>query len=264
MNVKIEQTPYKIYPNTFLQNVVVVMGLEGNVTGEQKQNIPVDRLRTFLLDNFGFVLPEGETRDFASLSNEDLGLNFQFYSDKTSLRVNCKNYQSFEATIMPLVYKLRAYVREVLERDSVDYVKIRKVNMFPFQLPKQYDEAIYGQMMHHLLNNDLLNSPSDGFEQIANGQTSLERHLIEDDKYVFTIKTGVIKASDRDDVCVVILDTSSRSKNTVRIALTEIEENIRQQNLRMFDLFRWAVSDAVTDVMEIEPDNKAQENEDSL
>lgn len=264
MNVKIEQTPYKIYPNTFLQNVVVVMGFEGDVAGEPNQGIPVDRLKTFLLDNFGFVLPEGEARDFASLSNEELGLNFQFYSNKTSLRVNCKNYQSFEATIMPLVYKLRAYVREVLERDSVDYVKIRKVNMFPFQLPKQYEETIYGQMMHHLLNNDLLNSPSDGSEQITNGQTPLDLHLIEDDKYVFTIKTGVVKASDRDDVCVVILDTSSKTLNFAPVALTEIETNIRQQNQRMFDLFHWAVNDEVIDVMENQPDKDSQEDESSI
>lgn len=263
MNVTIEQTPYKIYPNTFLQNVVVVMGFEGNAAGKPDQDIPVDRLKTFLLDNFGFVLPEGETRNFASLSNDDMGLNFQFYNNKTSLRVNCKNYQSFEATIMPLVYKLRAYVREVLGRDSVDYVKIRKVNMFPFQLPEQYDESIYGQMMHHLLNNDLLDCPSEESEQIENGKTPLERHLIEDDKYVFTIKTGVIKASDREDVCVVILDTSSRTTNTVPVALSEIETNIRQQNQRMFDLFHWTVNDEVIEVMEM-PSNKDSEDESSI
>ena len=250
MNVIIEPTPYKIYPNTFLQNVVVVMGFEGNVIEGKEHGIPVDKLKTFLLDNFGFVLPEGETRDVASLSNEDLGLNFQFYSNKTSLRVNCKNYQSFEATIMPLVYKLRAYIREVLGRDSVDYVKIRKVNMFPFQMPEQYDDTIYGQMMHHLLNSDLLDSVAEGFEQIENGKTPLTRHLIDDSGYMFTIKTGVIKASDREDVCVVILDTSSKTKNTDTIALTDIETNIRQQNQRMFDLFHWAVNDEVTDVME--------------
>lgn len=264
MNVTIEQTPYRIYPNTFLQDVVVVMGFEGNVAGGPDWDIPLDRLKTFLLDNFGFVLPEGETRNFASLSNNDMGLNFQFYNNKTSLRVNCKNYQSFEATIMPLVYKLRAYVREVLGRDSVDYVKIRKVNMFPFQLPEQYDESIYKQMMRHLLNNDLLDSPSEGSEQIENGKTSLDCHFIEDDKYVFTIKTGVINASDRDDVCVVILDTSSKSKNTDSVALMEIETNIRHQNQRMFDLFHWAVNDEVTDVMEIQPNKDSQEDESSI
>lgn len=264
MNATIEHIPYKIYPNTFLQNVVVVMGFENAVTGGQDQDIPADRLRTFLLDNFGFILPEGETRNFASLSNDDIGLNFQFYSNKTSLRVNCKNYQSFEATVMPLIYKLRAYVREVLERDSVDYVKIRKVNMFPFQLPTQYDDDIYGQIMHHLLNNELIDSPNDGTEQIENGKTLLARHLIEADDYSFTVKTGVVKANDREDVCAVILDTSSKAKNRERIALTEIETNIRQQNQRMFDLFHWAVSDEVVEVMEIEQNKDSQEDGSSI
>ena len=264
MNVTLEHIPYRIYPHTFLQDVVVVMGFESHVAGEPTQEIPMDRLKTFLLDNFGFQLPDGAKRDYASLSNEEIGLNFQFYSDKVSLRVNCKNYQSFDATVMPLVYKLRAYVRDVLGRDSVDYAKIRKVDIFPFQMPDQYEDSIYEQMMRHLLNSDLLDSPADSTEEVGNGKTPFARHQITSGEHVFTVKTGVIKASESDDVCAVILDTSSKTTSTNPIALTEIETSMRDLNLLMFDLFHWAVNDEVTEVMEMQRNNDSEGDESSI
>ena len=257
MNAEIEHINYRIYPNTFIQNVVVVMGFDNDSDNPEFDTIPTNRLRTFLKDNFGFQLPNEEPKKQASLSSEELGLNFQFYTNKVSLRVNCMNYQSFEATVMPLIYKLRSYMFEVLGKDSVDYIKIRKVDMFPFQLMDNPDNSIYGKMMHHLLNNDLLDSPADGVEKTKDGVTDIERRTLSDENFDFIVKTGVVKSVTESGVYLVILDTSSKTRadSYPKIDKNNIEEVLRHQNQRMFDLYHWAVTDEVKNVMQLMPTN---------
>lgn len=255
MNTEIKHINYRIYPNTFIQNVVVVMGFDNDSVNPKFDVIPTDRLKTFLKDNFGFQLQDGEPKKQASLSSEELGLNFQFFTNKVSLRVNCINYQSFEATVMPLIYKLRSYLLEVLGKDSVDYIKIRKVDMFPFQLMGNPDNTIFGKMMHHLLSKDLLDGPVEGVEKTEEAVTDIERRTLSDAEFDYVVKTGVVKSASEQGVYLVILDTSSTTKTDryPNINKNNIEEILQNQNQRMFDLYHWAVTDEVKKVMLLTP-----------
>ena len=73
----------------------------------------------------------------------------------------------------------------------------------------------------------------------------------------FIVKTGVVKSVTESGVYLVILDTSSKTRadSYQKIDKNNIEEVLRHQNQRMFDLYNWAVTDEVKNVMQLTPTN---------
>lgn len=252
----IEHKDHIIYPTTFLQNVVVSMKYAPeDYTPEVVREIIAESNR-FFLENFGIDFHVDSLKRQFNLTNEEEDMGYFFAPDSAMVRVGRKHYTSFDASVMPNIYRLRNYVFKVLRKSKISGLLVRKLNMFPVKIEGPVDENVFGKMEGFLLSSDLfqMDKVSDQTIQIANAVTSFYKREIIDGDNLFNILTSVTKRGD-DNTYNFVLDISCET-NDLKEGITEdkIEERLTELNQRLFDLYHWSVSNEVTDVM-IQPKN---------
>lgn len=172
--------------------------------------------------------------------------------DSAFVRVGRKNYTSFDASVMPNIYRLRNFIYKVLRLEKIEWLQVRKVNMFPVQTDDPADEHLFSSMAEFLLSGDmlLLEKTKDERIMMKDSISDIYYRELDDTDRTFRIVTGVTGDSGQN-IYNQVLDISCTSKPLPEgIREEKIEEKLIVLNQRLFDLYHWAVSSEVTDVME--------------
>lgn len=247
----IEHKDHIIYPTTFLQNAVVSMGyLPRQYSPEEEQDI-IAESNNFFSENFGIDFNVDSLGRHFNLSNEEEDIGYIFTPYSAMVRVGRKHYTSFDASLMPNIYRLRYYVFKVLRLKSIDRLTVRKINMFPVQVEGPVSNEVFQNMEQFLLSSELLGieKTQDDLIQIKDAVTGVYRRDIEDGDNQFQIVTSTTKRGD-SNIYNLVLDISCRAiVDNAGIAEDRIEDILNVLNQRLFDLYHWAVSNEVTDVM---------------
>ncbi len=247
----IEHKDHIIYPTTFLQNVVVSMRyLPGHYSPEDEKEI-IAESNSFFLENFGIDFQVDSLGRQFNLTNEEDDMGYVFTPNSAMVRVGRKHYTSFDASVMPNIYRLRNFVFKVLKQNMIDALQVRKLNMFPVQIEGPVNEDVFRNMENYLLSSDLLQIDKTPYQvlQIENAVTGVYKREIEDGNNLFSIVTSTTRRGE-DNTYNLVLDISCRTSDSSEgITEEKVEERLTELNQRLFDLYHWSVSNEVTDVM---------------
>lgn len=237
------QEQHVVYKNTFLQNTFAEFYFTPIVEKEWDGG---SRLYSFLRKYFHVDAKKAwdEMENGVSLNNQDLDVTLHFSKDYALVRVGRKNYQAFATSVMPYLFLLKAYVKEVLARDAIKSLKVRKINLWP------YDQV---QSQKPLGDEDILKTfLSDELRKIKSDDKDSDGHVLnmchfDQRETSLDIKYGIVKTND---VPAVVLDSTATSEQTQPTNLGEVESKLDELNNILYDAYHWSVTENVIRWME--------------
>lgn len=237
------QEQHKIFKNTFLQNTFAELHFSQITESEWNNGAPI---QSFL--NKYFHINTAVTWDNIlkgiSLTNKDTDVTIHFSKDFVGVRVGRKNYQSFATSVMPYLYLLKGYVKEVLSRDNVESIDVRKINLWPYYEEESKNQLGNHEIVHTIISEPLINDAKDVKEVEGVKLQTVDRQERETS---FCIGYGVTK---NDSGPIVILDTTAKSEQTQPTSLSDVEAKLDELNTFLYDAFHWSVTEKVIQWME--------------
>ena len=230
---------YKIYTNTFLQNVLV----EWYYTSSDKE-IDISLLKEFFKDNFNIELPSEKDDLFpVMIGSTDQCVNLYFGKDAFKLRVGIDAYRGFKN--LKQFFDYGTDFLEILHINEIKNVKVRKINIWPYEnvgsKKTSKDVLLRKIFSKELLEGDMiqsLNNVSQSlWDKCFDNQEQAEKMCI---KYGFNSNYEGYKD-------LMILDTYV--KRTRVISNSDIIDNLLQMNQVLFDEYHWSVNQNIIEIM---------------
>ena len=247
-----ESIAHKEYVNTFLVNTTVSLITE-DWNGQFKDGF-ADHFSGFVKRFFGL---EKDGHDFIerkelSLKSHDDDVSYSFRPDKVYLRVGRKSYRTFVNSIIPDVLPLKVFLFGVMEKESIENVMVRKLNIFPIQADsleeiKQNAQKIYGSIFKPAILDSLSqDNPPENTPWILD----FRKGIFVDKEDEMAIRIGISQSKGSKNVFNVVLDSSTRCKIPSAIGEGSVDRILLRQNDQLFDAFHWCVSDEIIHLME--------------
>lgn len=231
-----ETVERKVYPRTFLNTVFVVWDYDTACIPEDV----VPLIRRFIKDNFNLEigLTEEEFSHGFSIDNQQAGHSYFFSRGRVGVKYNGENYVSFTETMMPLIYRLSSFVKNVLSSSLISNIRIRKVNI----LNARKEEG--NLVSEDLLVRDFLSSELiSRTHPVANylGLDNVKGFYGTTNGDEFSICFGFQKGStpDGEPFVGLVLDESVSRRS---ISLNTVDDALLEINSVVFNVFHWSVS----------------------
>ncbi len=237
------QEQHKIFKNTFLQNTFAELHFPQITESEWNNGAPI---QSFLNKYFHINTPVtwDNILKGVSLTNKDTDVTIHFSKDFVGVRVGRKNYQSFATSVMPYLYLLKGYVKEVLSRDNVESIDVRKINLWPYFEEESKNQLGNHEIVHTIISDSLINDAKDEKEVEGVKLQTVDRQERETS---ICIGYGVTK---NDSGPIVILDTIGKSEQTQPTNLSDVEAKLDELNTFLYDAYHWSVTEKVIQWME--------------
>lgn len=256
--MNIQPTDYRRYPTTFLQNTVVSLYHPAFGQSDAEEPAVVSDMNNFFSENFNLNFGLTGTNQTINLSSNEIDLSYMFTPDQSMLKVGRKDYTVFKASVMPYFYKLKDYVYSVLRMQSVECMRIRKVNMFPVRIDvEQPTDEMWESVRRYLFNKELFELPLQIGESLPvpeNAVGKFERRQICNVETCFIIRTGITRMSSDSHGYNMVLDISSSTpQGAAGLTEDQSERTILQLNKHLFDLFNSVISDNLKHILKTTP-----------
>jgi len=238
-----QQELHKIFKNTFLQNTFAELHFP-QITESEWNNGAL--IQSFLNKYFHIntVVTWDNILKGISLTNKDTDVTIHFSKDFVGVRVGRKNYQSFATSVMPYLYLLKGYVKEVLSRDNVASIDVRKINLWPYYEEESKSKLDNHEIVHTIISELLINAAKD-VKEVEGVQ--LQTVNLEERETSLCIGYAVTK---NDSGPIVILDTTAKSEQTQPTSLSDVEAKLDELNTFLYDAYHWSVTEKVIQWME--------------
>ncbi|MDE7455993.1 MAG: hypothetical protein K2M96_04715 [Prevotella sp.] len=248
--------PHKEYPNTFLENTAVTL-ISRKWNGEFNDNF-TNLYPKFVERFFGLKKDAQlfkETQEVSMTAPED-EITFTFRPDKANLRVGRKKYHTFVDNIIPELLPLKDFMFGVMERESIENVMVRKLNIFPIQADsveevKENTLEIY----KYIYNIDLLGAGALSNEDLSHDAPwilDFRKGLFSNSENEVTIRIAIARAQGYEKTFNVVLDSSARCVNPSEIGEGAVDRILLKLNDQLFDAYHWCVGNEIIQLMEKE------------
>ena len=237
------QEQHKIFKNTFLQNTFAEFHFPQIKKSEWENGV---KIQSFLNKYFHIstsVTWENIQKGFF-LTNKDTDVTIHFSKDFVGVRVGRKNYQSFATSVMPYLYLLKGYVKEVLSRDNVASIEIRKINLWPYYEEESKNQLGEHEILHTILSAPLINEAKD-VKEIEGALIQTKEYQVRETS--ICIGYGITK---NESGPIVILDTTAKSEQTQPTSLNDVEAKLDELNNFLYEAYHWSVTEKVIQWME--------------
>ena len=237
------QEQHKIFKNTFLQNTFAELHFPLITESEWNNGA---QMQNFLNKYFHFntIVTWDNIQNGISLTNKDTDVTIHFSKDFVGVRVGRKNYQSFATSVMPYLYLLKGYVKEVLSSDNVASIDVRKVNLWPYYEEESKNQLGDNKIIHTIISEPLINAAND-VKEVEGGQIKTVDY--QERETSLCIGYGITK---NDNGPIVILDTIAKSEQTQPTSLSDVETKLDELNYFLYDAYHWSVTEKVIQWME--------------
>lgn len=242
-DIHFETKERKVYPRTFLNTVFVIFDYE--TAGEPADLILL--VQRFVKENFNLeiVLTDEEYNKGFSIDNIGAGHSYYFARGSVGVKYMGDNYVSFAESMMPLVYRLVAFMKNVISVPSISNVRIRKVNTFN---AREHEDAPASKdkMIHDILSPELVAVARPSADYL--GLQNVKEISGSTDGDAFEIHFGfhLGTAPDGSKFVGLVLDESVASK---QVALNQVDEALRNVNDKVFNMFHWSINSNVLVIM---------------
>lgn len=246
--------PHKEYPNTFLENTAVTL-ISRKWNGEFNDNFTI--LYPKFVERFFGLKKDAqqfkEKQEVSMTAPED-EVTFTFRPDKANLRVGRKKYHTFVDNIIPELLPLKVFMFGVMERESIENVMVRKLNIFPIQADsveevKENTLEIYKYIYNPELLSALSNEepPHD-----ASWILDFRRGIFSNSENEVTVRIGIARAQGYEKTFNVVLDSSARCVNPSEIGEGAVDRILLRLNDQLFNAYHWCVGNEIIQLMEKE------------
>lgn len=248
-NLIFGEYPYQKFSNTFLTKVLVVFGFEPTAFPEGFD----DRMNKFSMEAFGIPGPTDILTKGVRLTSSDGCLFFNFTNNYVSVEILGKSYDSFSNSIIPQAFKLRSFVEDVIKKDTLRYVSIRKLNTWQFEKPKNANAFEEDAIRKFVF--------SSGFNQLeVNADLSKEeqqiehfkKHRWEDGNSLLELRTAFLEMSSSNTskhIYGLVLDSERKEYNPNGIQCVVVDSILKEVNKDLYNAYMWSVSDAIKNIM---------------
>jgi uncharacterized protein (TIGR04255 family) len=233
---------YKKYKKSFLQQAVVIL----HYKKDDLECIDKEKWNEYIQNNFFMKTENFFVDGVVGLSKKDESVDYLFSKDLVAIKIQGKDYISFSDTIIPHVYKMRKFIKDVVGLNSVDEVEIRKWDAWQVK-SNEKDDALKTEIQKYFLSKDFFD---------YNDNIDTPKDLATDEDCIKAFKWSVankelrVNASilNSKDLLCLILYSDCIIKSSI---LTEkIEEELEKSNYDLFKLFDWSISDNARKLME--------------
>jgi uncharacterized protein (TIGR04255 family) len=238
------QEQHKIFKNTFLQNTFAELHFPQITESEWNNGDPIQSFLSKYFHINNAKVTWDNIQNGISLTNKDTDVTLHFSKEFVGVRVGRKNYQSFATSVMPYLYLLKGYVKEVLSRDNVASIDVRKINLWPYSEEGSNNQLGDHEIVHTIISEPLINAVKD-VKEVEGGQIKTIEYQ-ERETSLF-IGYGVTK---NDSGPIVILDTTAKSEQTQPTGLSDVEAKLDELNTFLYDAYHWSVTEKVIQWME--------------
>ena len=244
--MQFDESPRKVYKRTFLNTVFVVLSYSIEEVTEQL----LTAVNQFLRDNFN-TQEEASVELFKkgfSIDNEEKGVSYFFSAKHVGVKYMKDDYVSFQQTMMPLIYPLMSFFKNVISIDLIDVINIRKVNIWSVKLNegKPFNES---QFANDFLSSSLI---SQAEARDNNDKEPRNAHYLsgETNSFEFGILYGFLdREFNNAKYCCLTLDEHVIAKG---IQATDVETVLLKANNTLYNIFHWSVSKRTLAYMEKE------------
>lgn len=244
-DVHFEKVERKIYPRTFLNTVFVVFNYD---TSKEPEDL-IERIQIFVRDNFNLqiTLSKEEINEGGfSIDSTDGGQSYYFSRGQIGVKYMKPDYVSFTETMMPQIFRLVSFAKNVLSISSLESIQIRKVNVLNAR--GQGDSVISkSQLEHDLLSMRLIEaaSPTGNYQDLYDAKQF--KGVTDGDSFdiIYGFHEGSTPEGDR--FVGLVLDESI-SKNQIQ-QLISVDKDLQDVNDKLFNMFHWSISTNMLAIM---------------
>lgn len=241
MKVGIPNIEHKVYSNTFLEQVVLKLNFEGKLDGKYHE------LKDFFLSRFGLQFSQGQfdILKFKSLridgENAEIWLKFDY--NFVQVRIGGESYASFKDSLYPIFSNALDFAK-ILE-GTVSRVSLQKVNAWPTPISNnnripEFINIVFSQPLKEKLIDQNIES------SMILGST-LKNH---DSDSSILLNFGFYDKDDNNPYPKLLLDAEAMCDNPNLLTYEQINTTINQMNQDLFNIFHWAVTPKVIEVMD--------------
>ena len=235
---------YKKYKKSFLQQAVVVF----HYTKKDVENIDFDKWKKYTQEMFSTQIEKSFMDDNVAIGKKDGSVEYLFLKDLVAVRIQGNDYVSFGDTVIPQVYRMRKFIKEVVGLDAVDGFDIRKWDLWQVR-PEKNAPSIKNEIVRFFLSEQFLNYNEN---QEEGAQVSKETFIkgykwIVDDEKKIRVNSSILSSKEPKESINLMLysDCEIRSK----ILLDKVEEKLENANLDLFKIFDWSISENAKSLM---------------
>lgn len=246
----IVNTPRKEYKNTFLQNVFLSIYFD-KIDQARVSNDFNENWEKYIRTTFNNLEPRSNFfSEPISISREDRLCTIILSNGMVGTLIGAKDYRSFVDNVLPQLYKLKTFLKDVLDSPKISSISVRKVNIW------QFNSKDKGQIDSDLLRKNIFSSQF--LNKKANGQlddnerktSNMRKYEWKDvDNNILAIARTVFIPRKQDGTFAQILDTEAICMQH-DINLGNLEEKSIFLNNILYELYHWCINSKIQKIME--------------
>lgn len=246
MTLPFPHVSYQRYKNTFLNTVVLSLKFaKVTMPDEEFYSLFSEYVKAY----FGIDVPKDEFNHGAAISKEDASVTVNLTDSNVMIIFRGQKYESFSQSILPHVFGLRNYFKNVVKMDRVNGITIRKINVWSFRNEKNVTitsesakQAVFSTELLHALSSDNLSEE----EKLLNDCKKCEWH--EGDE-TFVIRSAFNDANNKRNLYQLILDTEYTIKKEGGFEVETIANDLLDYNSELYYAYHWCINDTVLSFM---------------
>lgn len=252
----IAHTPRKVYKNTFLQNVFISVRFD-KINRNSIPNDFYEKWDKYIRTTFNNLEPQSDFFDNpVSISREDGVFTIFLSNGLVGAVIGAKDYRSFVDNVLPQLYKLRTFLKDVLNSPKINCLSVRKVNIWQFNSNDKItinQEKLRKSIFSSLFLNKKANGKLDEDEKRI--PFMHKYNWVDDDTKNQVIVRTIFLPRRHDGAFAQILDTEALFCEK-DITLEQLEGKSIELNDILYDLYHWCVNTRILDIMEDNNKNK--------
>lgn len=236
---------YRIYPITFLQNVIVeCYYTSSGKVNEEKRN----KLLGFFKESFNITLPQDALTLPVAIVAKGHAVNMSFGFDAFKLRVGVKEYKGFN-TFNSLLEGGLDFLN-ILQVPMINSLKIKKINIWPYEIPEGRNTG-KDILLQKIFSKDLLSGSKLNFSQNENLTQWMNEKVFSPEELdginSLSLKYGFL-SGEKSNKGSIILDSVIEHKEIVE--LSKVNQVLIDVNQVLFDAYNWSVNPKIIEFME--------------
>lgn len=246
MNLPFEHVSYQRYKNTFLNTVMLILPYP-QVSNDDHGFY--NRFKDYVKSFFGIDLPEGEFKEGAALNKGDGSISINFTKDQVNIIMSGQKYETFTQSMLPNVFNLRSFFKNVVKIDKIERITLRKINVWNFKNEKNVEvtgsgtrAAVFSTSLLEALSKDNLTDQEAEMPDMMKCEWN-------DDNESLTIRSAFNKTDEKDGFSQLILDTEYCVSKHDGFKLEDIANELLHYNSTLYQAYHWCVNDKVKNLM---------------
>lgn len=254
MNTIFSKAEHIHHNKTFLLDIVIEYNFEPVAEDGDLDN----RFKEFLHNSFGI---NTEGLSFVggehSLRKDDGSLSFYFSNGRVATKIGGQAYFNFIETARPTIYKIREFLEQVLDLKTLENIKIKKTNCWPFinEAPSLNDKKIRDDLRLFVFSEQLQESLKADKDEKATGLIEdLKTYSFSNDDFSIKLRSYTALHKGNDDIqknyINLFLDIIGTLATNGGIKIDDIEDETTSLNNEIYNCFQWCISDKIREIMD--------------